>query len=68
MTDELKAWAEERVYDRAKAKYIEKFDKIRAEIENIYCGKYCEDPLTASAVKEMALDIIDKYKESEDKE
>ena len=44
-------------------------DKIRAEIADIYCGQYCENPLTADAVREMALEIIDKYTErSEDKE
>ncbi|MBQ1296673.1 MAG: hypothetical protein IIY21_21700 [Clostridiales bacterium] len=32
MTDELKAWSEERAYERAKAEYVEKLDKIRAEI------------------------------------
>ena len=37
-------------------------DKIRAEIADIYCGQYCESPLTADAVREMALEIIDKYK------
>lgn len=38
-------------------------DKIGAEIEDIYCGEYCEK-FSADAVKEMALDIIDKYKAS----
>jgi hypothetical protein len=37
-------------------------DKIRDEIADIYCGQYCENPLTADAVREMALEIIDKYK------
>ena len=36
-------------------------DKIRAEIADIYCGQYCENPFKAAAVREMALDIIDKY-------
>lgn len=35
-------------------------DKIRAEISDIYCGQYCENPLTADEVREMALEIIDK--------
>lgn len=48
-------------------------DKIRTEIADIYCGQYCENPFKAASVREMALDIIDKYKasptgaESEDK-
>lgn len=42
----------------------EVLDKIRAEIADIYCGQYCENPFTADAVREMALDIIDKYKAS----
>ena len=37
-------------------------DKIRAEIADIYCGQYCENPYTAASVRKMALDIIDKYK------
>ena len=45
----------------------ELLDKISAEIADIYCGQYCENPLTADAVREMALEIIDKYKgESEE--
>lgn len=41
-------------------------DKIRAEIADIYCGEYCEK-YSADAVREMILDIIDKYKaESEE--
>ena len=44
-------------------------DKISAEIADIYCGQYCENPLTADAVREMALEIIDRYKaEGSDKE
>ena len=39
-------------------------DKIRAEIADIYCSQYCENPYTAAAVRKMALDIIDKYKAS----
>ena len=46
----------------------EVLDKIIAEIANIYCCQYCENPYTATAVREMALKIIDKYKaESEEK-
>ena len=42
-------------------------DRIKAEIADIYCGQYCENPFTADAVREMALEIIDKYKaESEE--
>lgn len=42
-------------------------NNIRAEIADIYCGQYCENPLTPDEVKEIALEIIDKYKEkSED--
>ena len=32
MTDELKAWSEERAYERAKAEYVEKLDRIKAEL------------------------------------
>jgi len=61
------------VFDLAKKAIEERkediLDKISAEIADIYCGQYCENPLTADAVREMALEIIDKYKaESEDKE
>lgn len=43
---------------------MDTLDKIRAEIEHIYCGQYCENPLTADTVKERVLEIIDKYKEN----
>lgn len=36
-------------------------DKISAEIADIYCGQYCENPMTADEVREQVLDIIDKY-------
>ncbi len=36
-------------------------DNIKAEIDNIYCGQYCENPMTADEVRETALEIIDKY-------
>lgn len=52
-------------------KYIkcEVLDKIRAEVADIYCGQYCENPYTAASVRKMALDIIDKYRaESEDED
>jgi hypothetical protein len=36
--------------------------EIRAEVADIYCGQYCcESPLTADAMREHALEIIDKY-------
>jgi len=42
-------------------------DDVKAEIADIYCGQYCENPLTADAVREMVLDILDKIgKESEE--
>ena len=49
-------------------KYIkcEVLNKIRAKIADIYCGQYCENPLTADAVREMALEIIDKYRGGEE--
>ena len=47
-----------------KPPYTELLDKIRAEIEDIYCGQYCDNPLTADTVKERVLEIIDKYKEN----
>ncbi len=44
-------------------------DKIRMEIEDIYCGQYCENPMTAGEVREQVLDIIYKYSaESENEE
>lgn len=43
---------------------VDTLDKIKTEIENIYCGQYCENPLTADMVKERVLEIIDKYKEN----
>lgn len=42
-------------------------DKIKIEIADIYCGQYCENSLTPYAVREKALEIIDKYRsESEE--
>lgn len=38
-------------------------DKIRTEIADIYCGQYCDNPYTANAIRERALEIIDKYRE-----
>ena len=45
-------------------------DTVKAEIADIYCGQYCENPPTADAVREMVLDILDNVgkAESEDKE
>lgn len=41
-------------------------DDVKAEIADIYCGQYCENPPTADAVREMVLDILDNIgKESE---
>lgn len=34
-------------------------DDVKAEIADIYCGQYCENPLTADAVREMILDMLD---------
>ena len=46
---------------------IDVLDKIREEIANIYCSRYCENPYTAAAIREKALEIIDKYRaESEE--
>ena len=39
----------------------ERIDAIKAEIENIYCGQYCEHIYTADEVRELALEIIDKH-------
>ena len=69
MTDELKAWAEERAYERAKAKYMEKLDKIRAEIEsleylNIEDGS---DGYDKYIEQYEVLKIIDKYKAESEK-
>lgn len=41
---------------------ISVLNNISAEIADIYCGQYCENPLTSDEVREMALEIIDKYK------
>lgn len=45
-------------------------DDVKAEIADIYCGQYCENPLTADSVREMILDILDNIgkAESEEKE
>ena len=40
---------------------VDVLNKIKSEIADIYCGQYCENPLTADAVREIALEIIDKY-------
>lgn len=49
-------------YAQAKLEQGAVLDKIRTEIADIYCGQYRENPLTADEVREMALEIIDKYK------
>ena len=36
-------------------------EDIKAEIADIYCGAYCDNPYTAGEVRERALEIIDKY-------
>ena len=36
-------------------------EDIKADIENIYCGQYCEHIYTADEVRELALEIIDKH-------
>ena len=66
MTDELKAWAEQQAYERAKAEYMEKINGIRAEIEHL-TYYWCE--VRPKSIIDDVLQIIDKYKaESEDKE
>ncbi len=39
----------------------EVLEDIKAEIADIYCGAYCDNPYTAGKVREQALDIIDKH-------
>ena len=60
MTDELKTWAEEQAYERAKAEYIEKLNGIRAEIDEQYDRVHPYNISCAEGL-EMALGIIDKY-------
>lgn len=40
-------------------------DKVKAEIADIYCGQYYENPPTADAVREMVLDILDNVGKAE---
>lgn len=40
-------------------------DTVKAEIADIYCGQYCENPPTADAVREMVLDILDNVGKAE---
>ena len=39
----------------------ERIDAIKEDIENIYCGQYCEHIYTADEVRELALEIINKH-------
>lgn len=58
MTDELKTWAEEQAYERAKAEYMEKLNEIRAEIQRLRgCSCSCSD-----GIIDDVEDILDKYK------
>ena len=78
MTDELKTWSEEQAYERAKAEYMEKLDKIRAEIEAEIKGcetaidMYKENPNIVLCYKTFiqsytkTLRIIDKYREEQE--
>ena len=70
MTDELKTWSEERAYDQAKAEYMERLDRIKAEIEDIaFNWQEIDGEHESFMVVDLndALQIIDKYKaESED--
>lgn len=36
-------------------------EDIKSDISNIYCGQYCYNPMTATEVREIALDIIDSH-------
>ena len=67
MVDELKAWSEEKAYDRAKAEFIEKLDNIRDEIDEIYMSITFQENKNRKATWGLrkAMEIIDKYKESE---
>lgn len=56
MTDELKAWAEEQAYERAKAEYMEKLYKIRDKIDS-----YCSDNRDRNDGLYIAMKIIDKH-------
>ena len=62
MTDELVAWAEERAYEWAKAEYMEKLDKIRAEIESYIDKEKLNFGGQFDSGLNLALKIIDKYK------
>lgn len=43
-------------------------DDVKAEIADIYCGQYCENPPTADSVREMILDILDNIGKAESEE
>lgn len=67
MTDELKAWAEEQAYERAKAEYMEKLDGIKTEIIDLANAYDYQQSFNHGLMR--AVQIIDKYMaESEDKE
>ena len=63
MTDELKAWAEEQAYERAKAEYIEKLNGIRAEIKALSNANPSYWHSGDMVDRDDVLDIIDKYRE-----
>ena len=66
MTDELKTWAEEQAYERAKAEYMDKLDKIRAEIADLDDADYDYEGYYKAVTD--AVKIIDKYKEEREVE
>jgi hypothetical protein len=74
MTDELKAWAEEKAYERAKSEYMEKLNGIRAEMERAKTEIMSTEFAGNSAYRfynkglQKALSIIDNHiQKGEDK-
>lgn len=48
-------------YTKGKDDMRAKIEAAIKEINQIYCGQYCENPKTADDVREEAIDIIRRY-------
>lgn len=66
MTDELKAWAEEQAYERAKAEYMEKLNRIKAEIEVLPKTYPFVNHIDTYVKEDDVMKIIDKYREEQE--